>query len=429
MGAILSIVVMLALFALRVPVAFSLGLAAVAYMLMSGDVSLLVIPQRMINSLDSFPLMAIPFFVLTGRLMNSCGATDHVFSFANSLVGRFRGGLGHVNVFANMIMAGMSGSAVADASGLGVVLMEAMQKQGYGKKFAAALTGSAAIIGPIIPPSIPMVIYGSLVNVSVGRLFLGGIGPGVLLGLSFMTRVYVLSVKRGYPRGEKTSLGGVLRQFKTSLPALMLVVVLIGGILSGYFTPTEAAAVSGIYALFLGIFVYPRLTAATLIEDLIESVKTVVVLLMIISAAAAFGVVMARNQIPQLVVHSLLSVSTNKFVILIIINLMLFVLGCLMEGTAVIIILGPVFAAVADGVGIDPVFMGIMVILNLMIGMLTPPVGMIIYVMNRIAKISMSEFMEEAWGFVWMAFLVVALMCVFPGIVTFIPNLLMGVAK
>lgn len=429
MDALSAIVVMLALFALRVPVAFSLGLAAVAYMVMSGDVSLLVIPQRMINSLDSFPLMAIPFFVLTGRLMNSCGATEHVFSFANSLVGRFRGGLGHVNVFANMIMAGMSGSAVADASGLGVVLIEAMQKQGYSKKFAAALTGSAAIIGPIIPPSIPMVIYGSLVNVSVGRLFLGGIGPGVLLGLSFMTRVYVLSVKRGYPRGEKTSLGGVLRQFKTSLPALMLVVVLIGGILSGYFTPTEAAAVSGIYALFLGIFVYPRLTAATLIEDLIESVKTVVVLLMIISAAAAFGVVMARNQIPQLVVHSLLSVSTNKFVILIIINLMLFVLGCLMEGTAVIIILGPVFAAVADGVGIDPVFMGIMVILNLMIGLLTPPVGMIIYVMNRIAKISMSEFMEEAWGFVWMAFLVVALICVFPGLVTFIPNLLMGVAK
>jgi C4-dicarboxylate transporter DctM subunit len=426
MGALLAFVVMLVLFSLRVPVAFSLGLASVAYMVMSGDVSLFVIPQRMINALDSFPLMAIPFFVLTGRLMNSCGATEHIFSFANSLVGRFPGGLGHVNVFANMIMAGMSGSAVADASGLGVVMLEAMQKQGYSKKFAAALTGAAAIIGPIIPPSIPMVIYGSMVNVSVGRLFLGGVVPGVLLGLSFMTRVYVLSVKRAYPRGERIGFREVLRQLKTSTPALLLVVLLIGGILTGYFTPTEAAAVSAVYALFLGVFVYPRLTAATLIEDLIESVKTVVVLLLIISAAAAFGVVMARNQIPQLVVHALLSVTANKLVLLLIVNVLLFILGCIMEGTAVLIILGPVFAAVADGIGIDPVFMGIMVILNLMIGLLTPPVGMIIYVMNRLAKLSMSEFMEEAWGFVWMALLVVVLICLFPGLVTFVPNLLMG---
>jgi tripartite ATP-independent transporter DctM subunit len=425
---VLTFSVMFLLFALRVPIAFSMAWIAVTYMLLIGDASFVVIPQRMVNALDSFPLMAIPFFVLTGRLMNSCGATDHIFGFANSLVGHLRGGLGHVNVVANMIMAGMSGSAVADASGLGVVLLRAMERQGYGKKFAAALTGSAAIIGPIIPPSIPFVIYGSLVNVSVGRLFLGGIGPGVLLGLSFMTRVYILSVKRDYPRGERTKLLDLLRSFKTSAPALFLVFLLIGGILSGYFTPTEAAAVSAIYALFLGIFVYPRLTLATLIEDLIESAKTVCVLLLIISAAAAFGIVLARNRIPQIVVAALLSISSNRLVLLLIINVLLFILGCIMEGTAVIIILGPVFAAVAQGVGLDPVFMGVMVVLNLMIGLLTPPVGMIIYVMNRIAGLSMREFMEEAWGFVWMALIVVVLICLFPGLVTFIPNLLMGKA-
>jgi C4-dicarboxylate transporter, DctM subunit len=426
MVVILTFGVMFLLFALRVPVAFSLGLASVVYMLIGGDISLLVIPQRMMNSLDSFPLMAIPFFVLAGRLMNTCGATEHIFDFANSLVGRFRGGLGYVNVFANMIMAGMSGSAVADASGLGTVIVPAMEKQGYGKKFAAAVTGSAAIIGPIIPPSIPMVIYGSLVNVSVGRLFLGGFVPGVMLGVAFMVRVYVLSRRRNYPRGDAVPFVQVLRQFWISAPALLLVVLLIGGILSGLFTPTEAAAVCCFYALFLGVVVYGRMTLASLSQDLIESAKTVVILLFIISAAAAFGVVMARNQIPMLVVQGLLSVSSNKLVILIMVNVLLFILGCIMEGTAVLIILGPVFHEIATSVGIDPVFMGIMVIINLMIGLLTPPVGMIIYVMIRIAKVSMAEFMEEAWGFVWMAILVVVLICLFPGLVTFVPDLLMG---
>jgi tripartite ATP-independent transporter DctM subunit len=420
---------MFLLLALRVPIAFSMAWMAIIYMFLTGDISFMVISQRMMNSLDSFPLMAIPFFMLTGRLMNSSGATENIFGFANAVVGRFRGGLGHVNVLANMIMAGMSGSAVADASGLGLVLMKAMEKNGYDKKFAAALTGSAAIIGPIIPPSIPFVIYGSLVNVSVGRLFLGGIIPGVLLGLAFMTRVYILSVKRGYPRGEKTNFLDLLRNLRTTGPALFLVILLIGGILSGYFTPTEAAAVSAVYALFLGIFVYPRLTPATFVEDLIESAKTTCVLLLIVSAAAAFGIVLARNQIPQLVVTALLSVSSNRLVLLLIINIMLFILGCIMEGTAVIIILGPVFAEIAKGAGIDPVFMGVMVVLNLMIGLLTPPVGMIIYVMNRIAGISMRDFMEEAWGFVWMAMIVVVLICLFPALVTLIPNLLMGVAR
>ena len=421
--------IMFLLFALRVPICFAMAWMAIGYMLLTGDIAFTVLVQRMVSSLDSFPLMAIPFFMLTGRLMNSCGATEHIFSFANSVVGRFRGGMGHVTVVSNMIMAGMSGSAVADASGLGLVLLRALESNGYSKKFAAALIGSAAIIGPIIPPSIPFVIYGSLVNVSVGRLFLGGIIPGVLLGLCFMARVYALSVKRGYPRGEPTSLLDLLRNLKTTGPALLLVVVLIGGILSGYFTPTEAAAVSAVYALFLGFFVYPRLTLATLIEDLTESAKSTCVLLLIISAAAAFGIVLARNKIPQLVVTALLSVSSNQLVELLIINIMLFILGCIMEGTAIIIILGPVFAEVAHGLGIDPVFMGVMVVLNLMIGLLTPPVGMIIYVMNRIAGISMSDFMEEAWGFVWMALAALGIICLFPGLVTFIPNLLMGVAK
>jgi C4-dicarboxylate transporter, DctM subunit len=417
---------MFTLFALRVPVAFSLGLASVAYMLIGGDVSLLAIPQRMVNSLDSFPLMAIPFFVLAGQLMNTCGATEHIFGFANSLVGRFRGGLGYVNVFANMIMAGMSGSAVADASGLGTVIIPAMEKQGYGRKFSAAVTGSAAIIGPIIPPSIPMVIYGALVNVSVGRLFLGGFVPGVMLGVAFMARVYILSRRRNYPCGERVSFIEVLRQLRVSAPALLLVVLLIGGILSGLFTPTEAAAVCCAYALLLGVFVYKGLTLAKLVRDLIESAKTVVVLLIIISAAAAFGVVLARNQVPMLVVHGLLAVSSNTLVILLMVNVLLFILGCIMEGTAVLIILGPVFHEIAVGIGIDPVFMGIMVIVNLMIGLLTPPVGMVIYVMMRVAKISMAEFMEDTWGFVWMAVLVVVLICLFPGLVTFIPNALMG---
>jgi len=252
----LIVLILLLFFLAGIPVAFSIGITSILYIIITHDVSFLVISQRLVNSLDSFPLMAIPFFVLAGRLMNACTATDRIFDFANNLVGRVRGGLGHVNVLASMLFAGMSGSAVADASGLGAVEMKAMTDKGYDKNFSAAITASSSVIGPIIPPSIPAVIYGSMVSVSVGRLFLGGVIPGVVLGVSFMIRIFVVSRKRNYPRGKNINLFSIAKSFATSFPALLMPIILLGGIVIGFFTPTEAAAVSCGYALFLWIFVY-----------------------------------------------------------------------------------------------------------------------------------------------------------------------------
>lgn len=426
MLAILIILTLLIFFLTGIPVAFALGIVSTIYIFITKEVSMISIAQRMINSLDSFPLMAIPFFVLAGRLMNSSGATNKIFEFANNLVGHLKGGLGYVNVLASMLFAGMSGSAVADASGLGAVEMEAMINNGYDKNFSAAITGASAIIGPIIPPSIPMVIYGSVVSVSVGRLFLGGIIPGVLLGLAFMIRIFLISKKRNFPCGEKQKLKKILKSFISSAPALFLPIIILGGIVSGIFTPTEAAAIAVIYSIFLAIFVYKCFDFKQFQLDLIESAKTVVILLLIISCAAVFGLVLTRLQIPQKITSSLLSISENPLITILLIDALLLFVGTIIEGTAALIILGPMLSVITQELGLDPVFVGIIVVLNLMIGLVTPPVGMVIFVLSRISGISVNDFMKEEWGFLLMMIIVVLIISFFPGIVTFIPNFLMG---
>lgn len=420
--------VLLLLFGLGVPVAFSMGLSALLYILISGDVPLMVASQRMLNSLDSFPLMAIPFFVLAGQLMNSSGATERIFKFASCVVGPIRGGLGHVNVLASMLFAGMSGSAVSDASGLGAVEIKAMTQQGYDKNFSAAVTGATSIIGPIIPPSIPMVVYGSMVGVSVGRLFLGGIIPGILLGVAFMVYVWWVSKKRNYPYGQKTTLSELGKEFISSFPALLMPILLLGGIVSGICTPTEAAALSALYAVILGV-VYKSITFKSFLNDLISSAKMVSELLIITAAAAIFSLALTRQQVPQMATEALVSLADNPLMLIMLINVLLLFIGCFIEGTAAILMLGPILAAATAKLGIDPVLCGVLLVLDLMIGLITPPVGMVIFVLSRVAGVSVYDFTREVRGFLVMALAVVILISLFPSLVTAIPNALMGTMR
>jgi len=407
-----------------IPIAFSLGISSIAFFLFKQDVSLMVIAQRMVNGLDSFPLLAVPFFILVGELMNTSSVTSRIFSFANSIVGFIPGGLGHVNVLNSMIFAGMSGAAVADAAGIGRVEIKAMNEQGFDNEFSAAVTAASSTIGPIIPPSIPMVIFGMVANVSIPALFIGGILPGILMGISMMVVVYIVSVRRHYPRSDRFSMRLVKTTFLKALPSLMTPVILIGGILGGVFTPTEAAAVAVVYALFLGCLIYRDIPIAELGEIIFRTSISTAIILIIISTAAVIGLFVAREQVPQKLVVSLSSISKNPIIILLSINIMLLFLGCFLDTTAIIVILTPILLPVIKMFGIDPVHFGVLMILNLMIGLLTPPFGLIMFVICDICKISVFQFTKATLPFIIILLVTLFLVTYIPEIVLFLPRLL-----
>jgi len=384
----------------------------------------MVIAQRMVNGLDSFPLLAVPFFILVGELMNTSSVTSRIFSFANSIVGFIPGGLGHVNVLNSMIFAGMSGAAVADAAGIGRVEIKAMNEQGFDNEFSAAVTAASSTIGPIIPPSIPMVIFGMVANVSIPALFIGGILPGILMGISMMVVVYIVSVRRHYPRSDRFSMRLVKTTFLKALPSLMTPVILIGGILGGVFTPTEAAAVAVVYALFLGCLIYRDIPIAELGEIIFRTSISTAIILIIISTAAVIGLFVAREQVPQKLVVSLSSISKNPIIILLSINIMLLFLGCFLDTTAIIVILTPILLPVIKMFGIDPVHFGVLMILNLMIGLLTPPFGLIMFVICDICKISVFQFTKATLPFIIILLVTLFLVTYIPEIVLFLPRLL-----
>jgi C4-dicarboxylate transporter DctM subunit len=393
---------------------------------MIGDIPPEVIAQRFVTGVDSFPLLAVPFFILAGALMNTGGTTQRLVAFANVLVGRFTGGLGHVNVVSNMIMAGMSGSAAADAAGTGSVLIPAMARAGYSRPFAAALTAAASTIGPIIPPSIPFVVFGVLASVSIGRLFLGGAIPGLLMGLYLMIAVYIIARRRGYARGEKPTRQQVWAAFKDALPALMLPVIIIWGIVGGVVTPTEAAVLAVLYALFLGVVVYRELTWKTIWAMFGEAAMTTATVMFIVAASALLAWVLTRQQAGPALVKLVTSVSTDPTVILLLLNVLLLILGCFLETLSLMILLVPVLLPLIKALGIDPVHFGVMFTLNLMIGLITPPVGMSMFIACRIARIQVVEFAREVWPFVIALVCVLLVVTLFPSVVLFLPNLLMG---
>jgi C4-dicarboxylate transporter DctM subunit len=410
-------------FSLGIPLAFVLGLTGLTSLIVMG-VPLQVVAQRMFTGIDSFPLMAVPFFILAGDIMNRGGTTVRLIRFANSLVGHIQGGLAHANVVANMFFAGISGSAVADASAIGAIMIPSMEKNGYDKDFSAALTASAATIGPIIPPSIIMVIYGVSVGVSVGGLFAAGFVPGVLLGLALMFIVYRVSHRRGYAKYETFSGKRVVTEFKDAVWALLAPVIILGGILGGIFTPTEAAAVAVAYSFLVGKFIFRELTWKDIPKVLLQSGITTASILLIISMANVFAWVIAANMIPQKLANLFLAISDNAYVFLAVINVFLLIVGMFMETGAAIILLAPILAPVATSLGINPLHFGFIMVLNLAIGMATPPVGVCLFVSCGITGLSLEQISSAVYKFVFAELAVLLVVTYVEPISTFLPKLL-----
>lgn len=415
----------LLLFAIGMPVAFAMVVSAGAALLSLGNVPLMVLPQRIVTGADSFPLMAIPLFLLAGNLMIGGGLTDKLSRFATAMVGHFRGGLAQVNVVNSMVMGGMTGSAIADAVSDCKILVPVMVKSGYSARFAAALSGATAVIAPIIPPSIPFIIYGSIAGVSIGQLFLGGAIPGILMGVYLMVAVNVIARRRNFPRGERPTLRGIVHALRVSGPPLMLPVIILGGILAGVFTPTEAGAVAVVYALVLTMVFYRSLGAADIPKILLETGVQAGVIMLVIAAASPFSWLLAREQVGQAVVQLLAHIGDNKILFLLVLNVVLLVLGMFLDATAMLIIVVPVLVPVFAALGLDPVHMGVMVVMNLMIGMVTPPFGLVMYVVCDILKVTITDFTRELWPFLLALVAILLTITYVPELVLFLPKLAM----
>ena len=409
------------------PIAFGILSSTIYYLLISDQSrELLSFSARMISASDSYVLLAVPFFMLAAELMNESKITDRIFGFARSLVGHIPGGLGHVNVVASMIFAGMSGSGLADTSGLGKVEIKAMKDDGYDPAFSAAVTASSAIIGPIIPPSICMVVGAVVTNTSVGRMLVGGVIPGFLMGTGLMLVVYFLSKKRGYPRMQRETLKGIWAKFLGTGPALLTPVILVGGIISGIFTPTEAAAIACIYAMILALAFYRVFGFKRLFRIFINVGTATGALLFVMSAAAALGTLAARAQVPQNLMGLVTAITENPTATMFIIVGLLILLGMIMEDLSLLVIMGPLLLPVVLKLGINPVHFGVVMVLTLQLAMITPPVGMGFYITCHIADVDALTYSKEIIWFVMILIVVVTLMCLIPPVVTFLPNLVFG---
>jgi len=422
---IILIASLFGLLLLGVPVGFSLLGSALIAILAQGTIPLEAIPQRLALGLDSFPMLAIPLFILAGTLMEAGGITKRLITLSEVLVGHIRGSLAHVTVVSNVFMSGVSGSGVADAAATGSALIPSMVKRGYGKGFAAAILGASATVGPIIPPSIPMILYGSLAGVSIGKLFLGGAIPGLLMSGSLMIVAYMIARKRGFEKRERARLKEIIRAFREALWALLMPVIIVGGIFTGFFTATESAVIAVIYSLIIGLFVYKDLKIKELPKKLLEAVSMSSSIGVIIAASAPFAWVMAYAQGPAKVLAMFQNISDSTIVALLLLMLILLVLGCFLDGMAIIIITTPVIMPILAQFNIDPLHFGVILAINVMIGTITPPVGTLMYVAISIAKTSVFQFTKEVWPFFLVLVLLLAIFALFPQLVLFLPNLLM----
>lgn len=405
------------------PVGIALGGASAVY-LVGSDIDLAVVPQFMYAGMDSFVLLCIPGFVLAGNLMNGGGITDQIVKFSDRLVGHIRGGLGLANVTGSMVFAGISGTAVAETASIGAVMIPAMRKSGYDAPFAAAVTAAASTVGPIIPPSVPMIIVGTLTGLSVGKMFMAGAIPGLLLGVGMMLTVWVLARLRNYPKGRWEGFGALLRASRGAFWALLMTAIILFGIVGGYFTPTEASVVAALYAFVIGLFVYKGFTLRDLPGIVLESAIGSGGLILLVGLANVFGWILTSEQIPQAIAASMLALTTNKYMIILLINVLLLIVGTFMETIAALIILFPPLLAVAVQVGVDPIHFATFAVLNLMIGLTTPPVGVCLFVAANIAKISLGDISKAIWPFLVCNIAILFLVSYVPAISLWLPNLL-----
>ncbi len=418
-------IAMFVLIIIGAPIAIALGGSSMLWVYLTQEIPDFAIIHRMVNGVDSFPLLAVPFFILAGNIMNAAGLTNHIFGFARALVGWLPGGLGHVNIGASIIFSGMSGAAVADAGGLGTIEIKAMSDAGYDTDFSVAVTASSATIGPIIPPSLPMVIFGVLASESIGQLFIAGFIPGLLMGVALMIMVAIYAHRRHYPRDASFSVRELGRSFLVGLPSLFTPVIIIGGIATGIFTPTEAAIAAVFYGLFLGLVVYRSLSFRDLVHVSMETVETTAIIMLIVAGASIFAWILTENQITERFAALILNLSRNKIVVLLLMNAILFVVGFFMETIAAITILVPVLLPIAVEVGVDPVHFGVIMVLNLMIGLLTPPVGMVLYVLSRVAKVPFERCASATMPFLIPLVIVLLLITFIPQISMWLPTMLL----
>lgn len=418
--------ILLLLMFIGVPVGFAMigaSLSVLAYTRGLDSIPYEMLAQRTLYGVNSFTLLAIPAFLLIGRVMNESGISDRVFNIARALVGHMRGGLGHVNVLSSMLFAGMSGSAVADAGGLGPVQIKAMEKDGYDRGFSAAVTASSATIGPIIPPSIPAVIYGAIANVSIAAVFIGSILPGILMGFSLMVLVAVISRRRNYPKGERASLQTLVNAVIAGALPVLTPVIIVAGILSGLFTPTEASAVALIYCLVIAFLVYRTLTLRRFWTLCLETAKDTASLLIIIAGSALYAWVLARYQVTGQIIDFLSANIESPIALLILLNLFILIIGCFIDSVPALFLLTPLLVPLVVSYGIDPVHFGVVMIFNLMIGLITPPVGTVLFTVQRVANIPFGELVREIAPFYIPLFAMLLLITFVPWLVLFLPSL------
>ena len=416
-------IIFLVLLLIGVPIAFSLGLSSLFY-LFTNNIPLTVISQKFYSGMDSFTLLCIPGFMLAGALMNGGGITRRILNFCNSFLGHFRGSLALVNIVASMVFAGISGTAIADVCSLGSMLIPAMVDDGYDDDFSVAVTAASSVVGPIIPPSVPMVIAGSCVSISVGKLFQAGIRPGILLGMALCIPTYLISVKRNYPRHDRAGWKVRLETTKDAIWAMLMPVILLGGILSGVFTPTEASIVTCVYALVVGVFVYKEIQITDVPRIVWENIRACASIIVLIGLANVFAYILTAERIPQMVANSILSITDNRIVVILLINVVLLFVGMFMESLAAILITFPVLLPVATAVGMEPVHFALMAILNLMLGLTTPPVGMCVCTGAQIGKISAFKAFKATIPFLATSLIVLMLVSFIPQLTLWIPSIL-----
>ncbi|MBP3241810.1 MAG: TRAP transporter large permease [Oribacterium sp.] len=422
---IVFLMTFLVLLLIGAPISIAIGAGATAGCIALGY-PLQIVGQKMVTGVDSYLLIAVPLFIFAGNLMNEGKITTKIFDFAKNLVGWIPGGLGHANIVASIIFAGMSGSAAADAGGLGVIEMKAMRDNGYDDEFSASVTAASSVIGPIFPPSIPLIIYGSVASVSVAKLFMGGVLPGLLMGATLMILVFFFAVKRGYER-TPFSLKALLESFKGSILSLVTPFIILAGFTTGWITPTEASCIAVVYSLVISALVYRSIGIKDFIRCAKDSAVGAANTLFIIGTSTLFTYVMVKEGISRDIANFILGISSNPAVILLIINIILLILGMFMEPGAILTLMLPVLVPIAQGIGLDLVHFGVIMVLNLMIGQVTPPFGVCLFIISDLAHLRLETLYKGILPFL-IPLLVTLMMCTYiPGLVTWLPNALLGV--